>query len=287
MRLGGRRESDNVEDRRGMSPRAAMGGGGLGVLAIALIAMFFGADQKMVMRLLGGGKNRAAQQAGPAPGKDDAARKFIGQVLGTTEDVWSDIFRQRMRAEYRKPKLVIFSEKVSTACGGASSAVGPFYCPADQQIYIDPTFFDDLASRHNASGDFAQAYVIAHEVAHHIQNLLTWNDKVNQARRSGDKRETNQQSVRLELQADFLAGVWAHHAHKEWSLLEEGDIEEGINAAYQIGDDVLQKQATGMVRPEHFTHGTAKQRVRWFTAGLQSGDVAEAEKLLQISYGDL
>ena len=287
MRLGGRRQSENVEDRRGISPGVALGGGGIGVIVMALIAMFMGADQKTLMRMLGQAKQKRPAAQGKAPGKNDPARVFISQVLGTTEDIWAKQFADRVDMRYKAPKLVIFENQVTTACGPASSAVGPFYCPGDQQIYIDPGFFEDLKNRHNADGDFAQAYVIAHEVAHHVQNLLKFNSRVNQARRSGDKQLTNRESVRLELQADFLAGVWAHHAHKEWGVLEEGDIEEGINAANQIGDDTLQKQATGRVMPERFTHGTSKQRVRWFTAGLRSGDIAEAQRAMEIPYNDL
>ena len=285
MRWRGRQRSQNVEDRRGMSPKKAIGGGGIGVVIIALIAMFFGADQDTLKALLGDGQQAVQQQQGQAV--DDDARQFISVVLRDTEVVWTNLFRQHVNGEYKQPKLILFSGYVNSGCGPAKSAVGPFYCPADQQIYIDPTFFDQLARRHRAPGDFAQAYVIAHEVAHHVQNLLGNNMAVNRARREGTELEANRQSVRLELQADYLAGVWAHHAQKKFNILEDGDIEEAIRAANQIGDDTLQREATGYVQPSRFTHGTSAQRMRWFKKGLMSGDFVAGQQILEISESQL
>ena len=289
MKWRGREQSSNVEDRRGVSPKMAMGGGG-GIVAIivVLIVKFMGGGQgvqqmagQMAQKAING---RQAAPAEPGAGIQDENREFISVVLRDTEKIWTQLFRQELRAAYTPPKLIIFEGQTSTACGTGQAAMGPFYCPADRQVYIDPSFFDDLARRHNAPGDFAQAYVIAHEVAHHIQNLLQYTRPVNEARRSGNERLSNQMSVRLELQADYLAGVWSHHAHKNYGVLEEGDMQEAIQAANQIGDDTLQKQATGYVTPERFTHGRSDQRVKWFKKGLVSGDVNGAKALFQIAY---
>lgn len=293
MRWRGREQSENVKDHRGMAPRAAIGGGG-GILVIIVV---------MIVKMMGGGQQaqnlagnlaqraQQGQQAAAEPGSGDGIqddnREFIAVVLNDTEEVWTDIFSKQVDAPYRKPVVNIFSGSINTACGTGQSAMGPFYCPGDHEIYIDPTFFDDLAGRHNAPGDFAQAYVIAHEVAHHVQNLLGFNQPVQRARQSGDKMMANRMSVRLELQADYLAGVWAHHAHKEFDILEAGDMEEAIQAANQIGDDTLQKQATGVVVPERFTHGTSAQRVRWFKEGLRSGDLVKSQALFELAYDRL
>lgn len=292
MRWRGREQSDNVEDRRGMAPKMALGGGG-GILAVivVLIIKFMGGGQQA--QQIGGNlvnqmQQRQAQPAGDGAGIDDDASRFIRVVLNDTEEIWTDLFRKQVPdGSYRAPKLIIFEGSTPTACGTGQAAMGPFYCPGDEQVYIDPTFFDDLATRHSAPGDFAQAYVIAHEVAHHVQNLLGFSSIVNQVRAQGDKLATNRASVRLELQADFLAGVWAHHAHKEFGILEEGDMEEAIQAANQIGDDTLQLQSTGTINVHQFTHGTSAQRVRWFKKGLLSGDVAIAEDLFRIEYDRL
>jgi predicted metalloprotease len=272
-----------------MPPAMAMGGGGCGLLVIALIAMFLGADGGMILRILG---QAAQQQVAPpgaqGPGVADDAREFIEVVLRDTEQVWTELFRQQARGtEYIEPRLVIFSGRVNTGCGLASSQVGPFYCPNDQQIYIDPVFFDQLSRRHQAPGDFAQAYVIAHEVAHHVQHLIGFDIPVARARQSGDERTANQASVRLELQADYLAGVWANHADRHYEILEEGDIMEAINAANQIGDDTLMRQSTGFVIPARFTHGTSEQRVRWFRKGLVSGDLNGCQELFELDYSQL
>ena len=240
MRWRGRQQSDNVEDRRGMSPRMAMGGGG-GLIAVLIVLAlkFLGAPpqvQQMAADLANQPRNVQPRNDQPAgAGVDDDHKKFIGVILKKTEEIWGQLFEEQVSGGvYRQPKLVIYDGSTPTACGTGQAAMGPFYCPADQMIYIDPSFFEDLAKRHRAPGDFAQAYVIAHEVAHHVQNLLGFSDAVNKVRMQGDKRESNKASVRLELQADFLAGVWAHHAHLQYDILEDGDIEEGIRAANQI-----------------------------------------------------
>ncbi len=289
MRTEGGRESDNVEDRRGESGGGGGGGGGrglagggIGVVVIALMAMFFGVDPSMVLGLLGGGSGggqsptaQVSQQA-PAqrPPAQDAQAKFVSIVLADTEDTWNVLFKQS-GSKYQEPKLVLFRGSVQSACGHAKAAMGPFYCPGDHKVYIDLSFFDDLQKRFKAPGDFAQAYVVAHEIGHHVQNLLGISDKVHQARQRVSEAEYNKLSVRLELQADCLAGIWAHHANRTRKILESGDIEEAMAAATAIGDDRLQMQARGFVTPESFSHGTSAQRVRWFRRGLESGQVAQ------------
>jgi predicted metalloprotease len=266
-----------------------LGGGGLLTLLIVGVAMFLGVNPRAAMQVAQQ-VQPVAPQAPAGEGVDDEAREFIAVILRTTEEVWTQLFQEHVQGgAYRPPKLIIFSGTIQSGCGPATAAVGPFYCPADQQVYIDPSFFDQLAQRHNAPGDFAQAYVIAHEVSHHVQKLIGFSDQVERVRRTGDKLAANRASVRLELQADYLAGVWAHHAQKiyDYSLLEEGDIAEGINAANQIGDDTLMKQATGYVIPERFTHGTSEQRVSWFTAGLRSGDMEQCQQLFDLEYEQL
>ena len=293
MKWEGREQSSNIEDRRGMKgPAVAAGGGGL-LLVVLMIAMkIFGASedqQRLAVNVAKGLQSRAATAPATAgEGIDDKNKKFIAVILRDTETIWTKLFREQVQgASYTPTRLVIFTDSVRSGCGDASAGMGPFYCPADEKVYIDPAFFDELATRHHAEGDFAQAYVIAHEVAHHVQNLTGFSDIVNQARSKGDKLLSNQMSVRLELQADFLAGVWAHHAHKAYDILEEGDMEEAINAANQIGDDTLQKQATGVVRPHSFTHGTSAQRVRWFKKGMLSGKFKDCERLFELDYEDL
>ena len=292
MRWEGRERSTNVEDRRGMRGPATVGGGGILVVLVLLALKFFNAPpavQQIAGKALQN-MQQGAQQAPEANGKgiDDKSREFVEVVLRDTEKVWTRLFREQVEGgRYTPPKLIIFSDSIASGCGNATAAVGPFYCPADQKVYIDPGFFDELARRHHAPGDFAQAYVIAHEVSHHVQSLTGFSDTVNQIRSQGDERESNRASVRLELQADFLAGVWAHHAHKEYNILEEGDMEEAITAANQIGDDTLQREATGSVRPERFTHGTSAQRVKWFKKGLLSGKFADCEELFKIAYDRL
>lgn len=277
MRWRGGRESTNIEDRRG-SGRGLAVGGGIGTVVILAIALLFGADPSAILEQLQGGGQQAPATQGSRPSANPAeeeSKKFTSVVLASTEDIWTDIFR-RENIQYRQPRLVLFRNIVESACGRANSAVGPFYCPGDQKVYLDLSFFDELSRRFGAPGDFAQAYVIAHEIGHHIQKLLGTSDKVDAMRGRVSEREMNQLSVRLELQADFYAGVWAHYAQKK-GLLEVGDIEEALNAATAIGDDRLQKQSQGHVVPDSFTHGTSEQRARWFRKGFETGDVRQGD----------
>jgi len=270
MRWEGGRRSTNVEDRRGMAGRPAFVGGGLGMIVLVLLALFLGVDPTF---LLQNAPMTADRQSAPVPGADgqpDPAADFISVVLADTEDTWTAIFAEAGQ-RYQVPNLVLFNGSVQSACGFAQSAMGPFYCPADQKAYIDLSFFQDLRDRFQAPGDFAQAYVLAHEVGHHVQNLLGLSDKVQQARQRASEAEGNALSVRLELQADCLAGVWANHADRARQILEAGDVEEALTAASAIGDDRLQQQSRGYVTPDSFTHGSAEQRVRWFRRGLEAG----------------
>mgnify|MGYP001765129371 CR=1 FL=1 len=278
MRTDGR-ESGNVEDRRGqgMGRRGGLVGGGIGMVIVALIAMFFGIDPRLVMGLLGAGPGSAPSSvqapAGTKPPPNDEMAKFVSVVLADTEDTWTPIFKAA-GAQYREPKLVLFSGATQTACGVGQRAAGPFYCPLDQSVYIDLAFFEELQRRFKAPGDFAQAYVIAHEVGHHVQNQLGIMQKVQSLQQRVSKADANQLSVRLELQADCFAGVWAHHANAARKVVEPGDIEEALNAATAIGDDRLQRAAQGYVVPDSFTHGSSQQRSRWFRTGWQSGQLA-------------
>jgi uncharacterized protein len=274
MRFGDQRESDTVEDRRGMGGRGiAIGGGGIGVLVLSLIVYLCGGgDIRQLLDSLAGGSTQVeqpqqTQQPGKPPVSKDAQEKFTRQALGSMEDAWKQILPQQARKQYRAPKLVLFSGQVSSACGYASAATGPFYCPGDQKLYLDFDFFQELAREFKAPGDFAQAYVIAHEVGHHVQNLM------GTMSRAGS---SNEASVRLELQADCYAGVWGNYAQKRGQL-EAGDIEEGLRAAGAVGDDMIQKRTQGYVVPESFTHGSAKDRMTWFTRGFQSGDMRQCE----------
>ena len=281
MRWEGNRESNNVEDRRG---EGGGGGGfglggrsiGIGTVVIALVGgAIFGINPLTILGILTGGGGPAPQvQQGPAqrPPADDTMAKFVSTVLADTEDVWKQIFTQG-GATYKEPKLALFRGAVATACGQGQSAMGPFYCPADQKVYIDLNFYETLKSRLGAPGDFAQAYVIAHEVGHHVQNQLGITQKMEQLRGRTSQAEYNAASVRLELQADCFAGVWAHHAQNARQILEQGDVEEAMNAAAKIGDDALQGGRGGAVVPESFTHGTSAQRQRWFSTGLKGGTV--------------
>lgn len=281
MRMDDQRSSDNIEDRRG----SGMGGGGLrlgggrmglGTIAIALVASYFlGVNPLTVLQMLSGGGLPAIEQSAPArrgvPADDETAQ-FVSKVLASTEDTWHEAFRANGK-QYQEPKLVLFSGVTPTACGTGQSAMGPFYCPGDQKVYIDLSFFNDLKSRFKAPGEFAQAYVIAHEVGHHVQHLLGISDKVHQARQRVSEREGNALSVRLELQADCLAGVWGKRTDTMKNVLEPGDLEAALTAASAIGDDRLQQQAQGRIVPESFTHGSSAQRVRWFKRGFESGDM--------------
>jgi predicted metalloprotease len=273
----GQRQSDNVEDQRGGLGRGGLAiGGGVGGVIVLIIALLLGADPRQLLEQNpGGNPSSNPQSSRPVNAQDDEMKQFVSVVLASTEDVWSDIFKQHGR-QYRKPKLVLFSDEVQSACGAATTAVGPFYCPGDEKVYLDLAFFAELKQRFRAPGDFAQAYVIAHEVGHHVQNLLGTMNKVDQAQQRLSKGEANQISVRLELQADFLAGVWAHYAQQK-GILETGDVEEALGAASAVGDDRLQRATQGYVVPDSFTHGTSEQRMRWFRRGLDSGDLGQGD----------
>ena len=273
MRLGGRRESTNVEDRRGMRVGRA-GGIGLGTVVLALVAAYFGVDPSIILQ--------NAQQSAPVTQeqvpyqeseREAQARELVTVVLADTEDTWGPIFAAAGRT-YEAPKLIMFTEAVQTGCGVGQTASGPFYCPADHNVYIDLSFYQDLQQRFGAPGDFAQAYVIAHEVGHHVQTLLGISEKTHAARSRASEAEANALSVRQELQADCFAGLWAHNAEASRPFLDEGDVEEGLNAASAIGDDRLTK---GRAPPESFTHGTSEQRVRWFKRGLESGSINDCD----------
>ncbi len=278
MRLDDQQESSNVEDRRGSGGGMGFGGKsiGIGTIVMALVAMYFGVDPSLVMNIGQGMSQQETVEAKPIP-QDDPAAIFVAKVLGSTEETWGKIF-QGSGHQYPAPKLVLFDGQTPTACGSGQAAMGPFYCPGDQKVYIDLRFYQEMKDRFNAPGDFAQAYVIAHEVGHHIQNLMGTSDKVQQARQSAsNEAQANQYSVRLELQADCYAGVWAHHADGANRILEAGDVEEAMTAAAAIGDDALQKQAQGYAVPDSFTHGTSQQRQRWFNQGLSVGDVNKCD----------
>ncbi len=273
MRFGRGRESSNLEDRRGSRMAAGATGIGIGTIVMALVAMYFGVDPGVVLNSgLMGGQPETVEQAGPPPADDEMAR-FVSMVLADTEDTWNVLFQQNNK-QYQEPKLVLYSGGTRTACGVGQAAMGPFYCPGDQTVYIDLVFYRELRDRYQAPGDFAQAYVIAHEIGHHVQNLTGISDRVQEARQRVSEEQGNQLSVRLELQADCLAGVWAHHAHKSRQILEEGDVEEAMAAASAIGDDRLQKRSQGYVVPDSFTHGSSAQRMRWFRHGLEQGKVS-------------
>jgi predicted metalloprotease len=251
-------------------------GGGIGLVVIALIAMFFGVDPSLLLqatRTAGVGEGAPAQRVETrAPSRDDQMADFVAAVLGSTEETWSEIFARGGKT-YRKPVLVLFTGSVQSACGFAQAAVGPFYCPSDQKLYIDLAFYRDLQDRFRAPGDFAQAYVIAHEVGHHVQNLLGIAGQVHAMRQRAGERQANALSVMMELQADCLAGIWAAQANRKRRILEPGDAEEGLNAAAAVGDDRMQQSASGRVSPESFTHGSSQQRMHWFRRGLESGDL--------------
>lgn len=274
MRIDDQRESDNIEDRRGMGP-ARMGKGGLSIATILLalaVSYFTGVNPLTVMNLLSGVQSMtevsAPSESGPIGAPQDRLGKFASVVLADTETTWRNLLGPR----YEEPRMVLFSGAVRSACGTTSSAVGPFYCANDRRLYLDLAFFDEMAHRFGATGDFAQAYVIAHEVGHHVQNLLGVAEKVHRLRRQVSEVEANALSVRMELQADCYAGVWGHHANRERNLIEPGDFEEGLRAAAAIGDDRLQKMSRGHVQPESWTHGSSQQRMTWLKRGLESGD---------------
>jgi predicted metalloprotease len=276
MRWERGRRSDNIEDRRGMRVGRPGLTGGIGAIIVVLVAMYFGVDPSVVLNQTG--TLTTTQEERPAAFTPEEARlkEFMSVVLADTEDVWGALFQDSGR-QYAHPKLVLFSGAVESACGFAEAAMGPFYCPADRKLYLDMSFFNDLAQRHDAPGDFAQAYVLAHEVGHHVQTLLGVSEKVHAARQRAGEAEGNALQVRMELQADCFAGVWAHHANRARQVLEPGDTEEALAAAAGVGDDRLQRQARGAVVPESFTHGSSEQRMRWFSRGMQRGDPGQCD----------
>lgn len=277
MRWRGQRQSSNIEDRRGLRVSRRAGISGVGGIVLGLLALYFTNDPSMLLQSLSGGDTT---ETSSGPYQESAAeaesRGLIAVTLADTETVWGQLFSQAGK-QYQAPTLVLFTDAVESACGTAQSAVGPFYCPGDHKVYIDLSFYDELSQRFGAPGDFAKAYVIAHEVGHHVQNLLGTSEQVQRARQSGDAAQANALSVRLELQADCYAGVWAYHTNQERQLLEAGDIEAGLNAASAIGDDKLQLQSRGYVSPDSFTHGSSAQRVRWFKRGIDNGDTQQCD----------
>lgn len=274
MRWQGRKQSSNVEDRRSSSGKKIAVGGGLGTIVIIVLSLLFGGNPGDLLQQI---QVSAPQEtSAPASAENDELAEFVSVVLQDTEEVWGKLFDEMGRT-YQEPKLVLFRERIDSGCGFASAATGPFYCPADQKIYIDLSFYQDLKNRFNAPGDFAMAYVIAHEVGHHVQNLLGISDQVQRQRSQLSQTEYNRLSVRLELQADFLAGVWAKHDQQLNNILEEGDIEEALQAANAIGDDRLQRQSQGRVVPDSFTHGTSAQRMKWFRKGFETGDINQGD----------
>jgi len=278
MRWESGRRSENVEDRRGFHVSRRAAGGGIGTIVLVLVALYFGVDPSVFLNvdqtpIPGSGTSTRSAPYSASP-QEQRLAEFVSVVLGDTEDTWNALFRS-MGKSYEEPKLVLFSGSVESACGFASAAVGPFYCPEDQKVYIDLSFYNDLKNRFGAPGDFAQAYVIAHEVGHHVQNLLGISDKVHSLRGRVSEKEANKLSVMLELQADCLSGVWAYHADKARKILEQGDVEEALNAASAIGDDRLQRRSRGYVTPDSFTHGSSAQRMHWFKRGLETGSIGQ------------
>ncbi len=277
MRWERGRRSDNIEDRRGMRVgKKGLASGGIGAIVLALVALYFGVDPSVVLNQAGNQAPAQTEQQTTFTPEEERLKEFMSVVLADTEDVWGALFRGSGQA-YTQPKLVLFSGSVQSACGFAEAAMGPFYCPGDQKLYLDMSFFNDLAKRHDAPGDFAQAYVVAHEVGHHVQTLLGVSKQVNAARQRASEAEGNALQVRMELQADCFAGVWTHHANQARQILEPGDTEEALAAAAGVGDDRLQKKARGYVVPESFTHGSSAQRMRWFSRGMQSGDPGQCD----------
>jgi predicted metalloprotease len=287
MRLGDREESENVEDDRGFGPQqagAVVGGGGL---LLALVLMFLGVDPRQALQVVAPPQQQQQQQGGagrPADPEQDKQAHFTKVIFGDTERIWGDLFHKAGK-EYPKPTLHLFTGAVESACGNADAAVGPFYCPGDSKVYIDLAFYKDMQVKLHAPGDFARAYVVAHEVGHHVQRLMGYN--IDRARSSGDARGANRASVRLELQADYLAGVWAYYGQKKYNFLDPGDVDSALNAASQIGDDRLEKESRGYVVPDSFTHGTSKQRVSWFKRGLETGNIGAARELFDRDYDAL
>jgi len=281
MRWEGRRQSQNVEDRRSVGQQVVVGGGLL-TLLIMIVMMFLGADPMQVAQMAPELAGPPAAQQRQAPPANDKRSQFVKTVLADTEDVWTQLFPKIAGRRYTPPTLVLFTGQVKSACGFASAAAGPFYCPLDKKVYIDLAFYDELKQRFKAPGEFAQAYVIAHEIGHHVQNQLGISNKVQAMQTRLSKRDYNKLSVRMELQADFLAGVWAHHVARYAGILDEQDIRDGINAAAAIGDDRIQKMSQGYVVPDAFTHGSGEQRVRWFMYGLKTGDPSLMDRAFEV-----
>ncbi|MBX9653018.1 neutral zinc metallopeptidase [bacterium] len=292
MRWEGDRQSENVEDRRRMRPRT-VAIGGVGMLVIFLIASFMGIDPQKLQQVINnanvaipGNVEQEGQERELSPA-EVRSRDFVATVVAYTEEVWGEQFK-RSGERYAPPKVVLFSDAVQTACGNAPSAVGPFYCPADRTVYLDPTFFDELEQQLGGSkAEFSQAYVIAHEVGHHVQNLLGYSQIVDQKRARSSEAEANRWSVRLELQADYLAGVWAHYGQRKFNFIEPGDVEAAMKSANAIGDDRLQRRSSGFTSPENYTHGTSEQRTRWFNLGLKTGDLSKLKDLFELPYNQL
>src|SRR5262245_22160235 len=291
MKWEGQEESGNVEDRRTLGKKG-LAIGGAGALLIMIVGLLLGVDPQKLNQFIGNRPNDpgAEEHEGkerPLTPEEQRAGKFASTILRFTEKVWDEQFKKAGK-HYEPPHMVLFSTQVETGCGNAPSAVGPFYCPADRTVYLDPTFFDELEQKLGGSkAEFSQAYVIAHEVGHHVQNLLGYSQIVNQKRRSLPKEEYNTWSVRLELQADYLAGVWAHYGQKKFNFIEPGDVESAIKSANAIGDDRLQKRATGFTSPEKYTHGRADQRVKWFRRGLETGDMSQLKRIFDMPYDEL
>jgi len=274
MRWRSGRRSDNIEDRRGIRLSRGVKGGGIGMLLLVIVAVYFGVDPSIILQQgteMGGGSSVQTLPVQPSAADNELA-DFVSVVLADTEDTWRSLFKQ-MGGTYEEPNLVLFTGMVESACGYAQAAIGPFYCPRDKKVYIDLGFYRDLKIKMNAPGDFAQAYVIAHEVGHHVQELLRISDKVHTMRSRLSQKEYNKLSVKMELQADCFSGIWANHAQKMRNILEPGDVEEALNAASMIGDDRLQKQSRGYVTPDSFTHGTSAQRIEWFNRGFKTGSI--------------
>jgi len=275
MQWSGQRESGNVEDRRGMSGSRIALGGGLGTLVIFIIALLLGVNPQQLLEQVPNSPAADVRTERAANPEEEQLKKFVSVVLAKSEDTWQEIFRNNGR-RYREPTLVLFTESVQSACGISGAAVGPFYCPADEKVYIDLAFYEELRRRFRAPGDFAQAYVIAHEVGHHVQKLMGISDRVEAMESRASEAEANQLSVRLELQADFFAGIFARYV-KDQGLLDPGDIDEALQAASAVGDDNIQRQTTGYVVPDSFTHGTSEQRLRWFRKGYETGDIRQGD----------
>ena len=275
MRWRGERQSTNIEDRRGLSAGRVAVGGGLGTIVILVLALLFGINPQRLLEQLPTEEQPGVQSSRPQNAEEEELKQFVAVVLAKSEDVWTDVFRQNGR-QYREPTLVLFTDQVRSACGMAGAAVGPFYCPADEKVYIDLAFYEQLRRQFRAPGDFAQAYVVAHEVGHHVQKLLGITDRVDAMRERLSEVDANQLSVRLELQADFFAGVFARYVQNQ-GLLEAGDVEEALGAASAVGDDRIQRQTTGYVVPDSFTHGTSEQRLRWFKRGYETGDIRQGD----------